>query len=117
MPEWIIDDVSSKYGLKPAVSESLEDVIPWADVLYVTRIQRERFPDPNEYSKVAGSYFIDQKILSGAKKGMVILHPLPRVDEIRPEVDGTPYAKYFEQSYYGIAVRMAVLKLMMGRGK
>jgi aspartate carbamoyltransferase catalytic subunit len=117
MPEWIIDDVFSKYGLKPAVSESLQDVVPWADVLYVTRIQRERFPDPNEYSKVAGSYFIDQKVLEGAKKGMVILHPLPRVDEIRPEVDGTPYAKYFEQSYYGIAVRMAVLKIMLGGRK
>lgn len=117
MPEWITGDVSSRYGLKAQTGETLQEAVSWADVLYVTRIQRERFPDPNEYEKVAGSYFVDQELLKKAKKDMVILHPLPRVDEIRPEVDGTPYAKYFDQSFYGIAVRMAVLKLMIGGGK
>jgi aspartate carbamoyltransferase catalytic subunit len=114
MPQWVLDDVKERFGYVPESSESLEDVIEWADVLYVTRIQRERFPDQNEYEKVAGTYFVDKELLKRAKKDMVILHPLPRVDEIRPEVDGTPYAKYFEQSFYGIAVRMALLKLLLG---
>ncbi len=114
MPEYIIDDVDKRFGVRPKTYETIEDVISWADVLYVTRIQRERFPDPNEYERIAGSYFIDKKMLEKAKKGMMILHPLPRVDEIRHEVDDTPYAKYFEQSFYGISVRMAILNMLMG---
>ena len=114
MQEYIVGDVEKRFGIRPKTYKSLEDVISWADVLYVTRIQRERFPDPNEYEKVAGSYFIDKKMLEKAKDDMMILHPLPRVDEIRPEVDDTPYAKYFEQSFYGISVRMALLNMLMG---
>ncbi len=114
MPEYIIDDVRERFGVSPAFHDSLDDVISWADVLYVTRIQRERFTDPNEYEKVAGSYFVDKKLLERAKKDMVILHPLPRVDEIKPEVDSTPYAKYFGQTFYGVMIRMAILNLMMG---
>jgi aspartate carbamoyltransferase catalytic subunit len=117
MPRFILEDVEDKYGLKPKSYESIGDVISSVDVLYVTRIQRERFPDQNEYEKVAGSYVVDKKLLSGASKGMMILHPLPRVDEIKPEVDRTPYAKYFEQAFYGIAVRMALLRLLIGRRK
>jgi len=114
MQEYIVGDVGKRFGIRPKTYKSLEDVISWADVLYVTRIQRERFPDPNEYEKVAGSYFIDKKMLEKAKDDMIILHPLPRVDEIRPEVDDTPHAKYFEQSFYGISVRMALLNMLMG---
>lgn len=114
MQEYIVDDVEKRFGIRPKTYKSMEDVISWVDVLYVTRIQRERFPDPNEYEKVAGSYFIDKKMLEKAKDDMMILHPLPRVDEIRPEVDDTPYAKYFEQSFYGISVRMALLNMLMG---
>ncbi len=114
MPKWIIDDVSEKYNARIKACESMDDVVGWADVLYVTRIQQERFTDPNEYEKVAGSYFVDNNMLKSAKKDMVLLHPLPRVDEIRQEVDDTPHAKYFDQSFYGICVRMAVIKLLLG---
>src|SRR5271157_3456960 len=92
----------------------LEKIIPLVDVLYVTRIQKERFPDPAEYLKVKGSYRLDLQNLSEAKKDLVILHPLPRVDEIAPEVDGTPYARYFQQVKNGIVVRMALLALILG---
>lgn len=95
----------------------LEKVIPLVDVLYVTRIQKERFPEAAEYAKVKGSYRIDLKTLSEAKKDLAILHPLPRVDEIAAEVDGTPFARYFQQVRNGIVVRMALLALILGAVK
>lgn len=96
---------------------SLEKIVPLVDVLYVTRIQKERFPDPAEYAKVKGSYRIDLQSLSEAKKDLTILHPLPRVDEIAAEVDNTPYARYFQQVRNGIVVRMALLALILGAVK
>jgi aspartate carbamoyltransferase catalytic subunit len=96
---------------------SLERIVPLVDVLYVTRIQKERFPDLAEYAKVKGSYRIDLEALSEAKKDLIILHPLPRVDEIAPEVDNTPYARYFQQVRNGIVVRMALLALILGAVK
>lgn len=93
---------------------NLEKIIPTVDVLYATRIQKERFPDPAEYVKVKGSYKIDAKALSEAKEDLIVLHPLPRIDEISPEVDNTPYAKYFQQVWNGIVVRMALLALILG---
>jgi len=96
---------------------SLEKIVPLVDVLYVTRIQKERFPDPAEYAKVKGSYRIDLQTLSEAKKDLTILHPLPRVDEIATEVDNTPYARYFQQVRNGIVVRMALLALILGAVK
>jgi aspartate carbamoyltransferase catalytic subunit len=96
---------------------SLEKIVPLIDVLYVTRIQKERFPDPAEYAKVRSSYKIDLEALKEAKKDLIILHPLPRVDEIAPEVDNTPYARYFQQTWNGIVVRMALLALILGAVK
>lgn len=96
---------------------SLEDIIPLVDVLYATRIQKERFPDLAEYAKVRGSYKIDLKTLSNAKKDLIILHPLPRVDEIAAEVDNTSHARYFKQVWNGIVVRMALLALILGAVK
>jgi aspartate carbamoyltransferase catalytic subunit len=93
---------------------SLEKIVPQVDVLYVTRIQKERFPDPAEYVKVKGSYRIDLNTLSEAKKDLIILHPLPRVDEIAAEVDATPYARYFQQVWNGIVTRMTLLALILG---
>ncbi len=93
---------------------NLEKIVPLVDVLYVTRIQKERFPDPAEYAKVKGSYRVDLQSLSEAKKDLIILHPLPRVDEIATEVDDTPYARYFQQVRNGIVVRMALLALILG---
>ena len=95
-------------------TESLEKTIPQTDVLYVTRIQKERFPDQAEYAKVRGTYRIDLKTLANAKKDLIILHPLPRVDEIASEVDSTPQARYFQQVWNGIVVRMALLALLLG---
>jgi aspartate carbamoyltransferase catalytic subunit len=92
----------------------LEKIIPQIDVLYVTRIQKERFPDPAEYAKVKGIYKIDLKNLKGAKEDLIILHPLPRIDEIASEVDSTPQARYFQQVWNGIVVRMALLALVLG---
>jgi aspartate carbamoyltransferase catalytic subunit len=96
---------------------SLEKIVSQVDVLYVTRIQKERFPDPAEYIKVKGSYRIDLNTLGEAKDGLIILHPLPRVDEIAPEVDNTPYAKYFPEVWNGIVMRMALLALISGAVK
>jgi aspartate carbamoyltransferase catalytic subunit len=96
---------------------SLEKIVPIVDILYVTRIQKERFPDPVEYAKVKGSYRIDLETLREAKKDLTILHPLPRVDEIASEVDNTPYARYFQQVRNGIVVRMALLALILGAVK
>ena len=96
---------------------NLEKIIPQIDVLYVTRIQKERFPDLAEYAKVKGIYKIDLKTLKSAKKDLIILHPLPRVDEITAEVDSTPQARYFQQVWNGIVVRMALLALVLGAVK
>jgi len=100
-----------------AETSSLEKAVSQVDVLYVTRIQKERFPDPAEYAKVKGVYRIDLKTLVDAKKDLIILHPLPRVDEIAAEVDGTPQARYFQQVWNGIVVRMALLALVLGSVK
>lgn len=103
-----------KSGSVPRLSSDLAEVISDADVLYVTRIQRERFPDPAEYIKVAGSYRVDNVLLREAKKDLAIMHPLPRVDEITPEVDQTENAKYFQQAFNGVPVRMALIMLVLG---
>ena len=95
----------------------LEKIVPLVDVLYVTRIQKERFPDPAEYAKVKGSYKIDLETLSKAQEDLIILHPLPRVDEIAAEVDNTSHARYFQQVWNGIVVRMALLALILGAVK
>ncbi|QLD84396.1 aspartate carbamoyltransferase [Natronomonas halophila] len=87
----------------------IEEVLETLDVLYVTRIQRERFPDENEYRQVAGQYRIDAEMLEAAKDDLTVMHPLPRVDEIAPDVDDTDHATYFEQAHNGVPVRMALL--------
>lgn len=112
-------DVLQTIKRRISVSEdaTLETIIPQIDVLYVTRIQKERFPDVAEYAKVKGAYRIDLKTLKAAKKDMIILHPLPRVNEIAAELDDTPQAKYFQQVWNGILVRMALLSLVLGAVK
>ena len=93
---------------------NLENIIPQIDVLYITRIQKERFPDLAEYAKVKGIYRIDLQTLKKAKKDLIILHPLPRIDEIATEIDNTPQARYFQQVWNGIVLRMALLALVLG---
>ena len=93
----------------------LEDVIGDIDVLYVTRIQKERFPEVAEYAKVRGSYRVDLELLEKARENMIILHPLPRVDEIAAEVDATAHAQYFGQVWNGVVMRMGLLGLVLGK--
>ncbi len=100
-------------GVEYYLSNNIEDVIKNLDVLYVTRIQKERFADIEEYERVRGSYKISMEILKKAKEDLIILHPLPRVDEIDYEVDNTKHAKYFRQVFYGLPVRMALFKLIL----
>jgi aspartate carbamoyltransferase catalytic subunit len=111
----VLEEIREKI---PITEESdIKKVVPLLDVLYVTRIQKERFPDPAEYIKVKGSYKIYLETLSMAKKDLIVMHPLPRVDEIAAEVDGTPYARYFQQVWNGIVTRMALLALILGAVK
>ncbi len=113
MPKEVVEHVRER-GLPLNITEDLGKVVAEVDVLYVTRIQKERFPDPQEYAKVAGSYRVDLELLRNARKGLIVLHPLPRRDEIATEVDGTPHARYFEQAFNGVPVRMALLSLLLG---
>src|SRR2546427_783445 len=115
MPTEILEHVKER-GLSFRVAHGLEEVVRDADVLYVTRIQKERFPDPQEYEKVAGSYRIEMDLLRDAKRGLIVMHPLPRVTEIAPDVDRTKHAVYFKQAFNGVPVRMALLDLILGGG-
>ena len=113
MPKEIVRDCQ-ELGAEPKSFTNLERAIKDVDVIYVTRIQKERFPDPTEYNRVVGSYRIDIDLLKHAKEDVVVMHPLPRVNEIDPEVDKTKHALYFKQAFYGIPVRMALLSLLLG---
>ncbi len=110
MPTDIIHDLKEQKVFVHETNE-IKDVIEDVDVLYVTRIQKERFPDPEEYSKVKGAYRINAEMLDG--KDIIVMHPLPRVDEVTVDVDNTPHCKYFQQAFYGIPVRMALLKALI----
>jgi len=113
MPEEIKMDLRAA-GAEISEATDIMEVIEDVNVLYVTRIQKERFPDPTEYSKVVGTYRITTGLLK-KNEDVVIMHPLPKMDEIDPEVDRTENARYFLQAFYGIPVRMAVLSLLLGR--
>ncbi len=108
----VLDTIKEK--IKVVQKDALEEILPKIDVLYVTRIQKERFADMAEYAKVRGAYKIDLDLLENAKKDLIIMHPLPRVDEIADEVDETPHARYFQQVWNGIVMRMALLSLILG---
>ena len=88
---------------------------PETDILYVTRVQKERFEDPADYEKVKGAYVIDPEIMKAAKPDMAVMHPLPRVGEISPDFDDDPRAAYFRQMEYGLYVRMALLAMVLGK--
>lgn len=113
MPEEIISDLE-KRGAKVTESDTIEDAINEVDVIYMTRIQKERFPDPAEYEKVANRLKITPELLTDARPELRIMHPLPRVNEIDTEVDETAHACYFKQAFYGVPVRMALLALVLG---
>ena len=114
MPELLVKDVDAA-GIEQYETTDLDDVLADTDVLYVTRIQKERFEDPSEYDMVKDSYVITAETMTAAKDNMIVMHPLPRVGEIATEVDSDPRAAYFRQMEYGMYVRMALLSLVLGR--
>ena len=114
MPEEITADLRSR-GAEIEETEDLKKALSVSDIVYVTRIQKERFENLAEYEKVKGSYIINRALIDQAKKGITILHPLPRVDEISTDVDDYEGAAYFRQAHNGLYVRMALLALVTGR--
>ena len=108
-----IKEYLNKHKISYSEIENLEAVISKIDVLYQTRIQKERFKSEEEYNKFKGCYQVDLKLVSKMKAKSIIMHPLPRVDEIKTEVDSSPKAVYFKQAKYGLLVRMALLKLVL----
>lgn len=116
VPDYIISDVLIPSCAEYVQVESLEDVMPTLDVLYMTRIQRERFFSEEEYLKHKDAYILDLKKLDNAKKDLTIMHPLPRVNEISTDVDDDPRAKYFEQALNGKYIRMALIMTLLKWG-
>jgi len=109
MPPKILEEITPQVEFEEREELDLEGL----DVVYITRIQRERFPDIEEYEKVKGAYVLDLEACARLKPEAILLHPLPRVDEIALQVDSLPQAKYFEQAAHGIPVRMALLSLIL----
>jgi aspartate carbamoyltransferase catalytic subunit len=114
MPAEITADLK-KMGADVSEGSDLAAAMGQSDVVYVTRIQRERFEDPAEYERLKGAYVVDKAMVRQAKAGITIMHPLPRVDEIAPEVDTYEGAAYFRQAANGVPIRMALLALVTGR--
>jgi aspartate carbamoyltransferase len=114
MPSDLIAGLNEK-GIKQTEHTDLDAVLKETDILYVTRIQKERFGSEDEYNSVKNSYVIMPETLAQAKPDMVLMHPLPRVGEISMEVDDDPRAAYFRQMEYGVYIRMALLALVLGK--
>lgn len=114
VPEYIREEILIKNGIEFEEFERLENVIDELDVLYMTRVQKERFFNEADYIRLKDSYIVDSKKLLNAKKDMIIMHPLPRVNEISVEVDNDPRAAYFKQAKCGMFVRMALIMKLLG---
>jgi aspartate carbamoyltransferase catalytic subunit len=113
MPEEIVSDLRA-HGANVLETEDLYGSMAEADVVYMTRIQKERFADEDEYARCAGAYKLHARHLEDVKQDMIVMHPLPRVDEIDPTVDKTRHARYFEQAFNGVVARMALLCRLLG---
>ena len=113
MPDYITEELDA-VGCRYQILPSLEEAAHHADILYMTRVQRERF-DEQEFAKIQGKFNLEAATLAQAKPNLRVLHPLPRVDEIHPNVDGTVYAYYFEQAKNGVFARMAMLSLVLNK--
>ena len=114
MPKEVMDEVAAK-GIPQAEYDNLDAVLPETDVLYVTRVQKERFDDPAEYERVRDMFIVNPEIMKAAKQQMIVMHPLPRVNEISIDFDDDPRAAYFRQMEYGLYVRMALLAMVLGK--
>ena len=117
VPDYIRDDVLKANNVEFEEVEKLEDVMPELDILYMTRVQKERFFSEDEYLRMKNFYILDEAKLELAKPDMFILHPLPRVNEISVEVDDDPRAAYFKQAQFGVYVRMALIMTLLGLNK
>ncbi|WP_294429379.1 aspartate carbamoyltransferase [uncultured Treponema sp.] len=113
VPEYVNQELDAA-GIKYTTAERLESVIGDLDILYMTRVQKERFFNEQDYIRLKDSYILDKQKMSLARKNMIVLHPLPRVNEINPEVDDDPRAAYFKQVKYGMFVRMALIAKLVG---
>ncbi len=114
MPTELIAELKAK-KIEQAEYVTLDKALPDSDVLYVTRVQKERFTDEAAYESVKGAYVIDPKVMKAAKEQMIVMHPLPRVGEINMDLDDDPRAAYFRQMEYGLYVRMALLAMVLGK--
>ncbi|MCI1208997.1 MAG: aspartate carbamoyltransferase [Treponema sp.] len=114
IPEYMIKNVLEPAGVEYMLADRLEDVIGSLDILYMTRVQKERFFNEQDYIRLKDSYILDNQKMKLAKKDMIVLHPLPRVNEIAPEVDADPRAAYFKQVRYGMFARMALIAKLTG---
>jgi aspartate carbamoyltransferase catalytic subunit len=110
MPQEVLHDLD-KTNVEYEEVDNIEDIIDDVNVLYVTRIQKERFPDIDDYLSIKGAYIVNKKMLEG--KDLIVMHPLPRIDEIDTDVDNTKYNKYFTQAANAVPVRMAILKTLI----
>ncbi len=113
VPDYIREDVLEKNNIPFEEVERLEDAMPELDILYMTRVQQERFFNEEEYLRMKGFYILDEEKMALAKKDMLVLHPLPRVNEISVEVDDDPRAAYFRQAQYGVYIRMALILTLL----
>lgn len=113
IPDYIKQDVLEKNNIEYKEVEHLEDIMPELDILYMTRVQRERFFNEEEYIRLKDSYILNADKMALARKDMLVLHPLPRVNEISVEVDGDERAAYFKQVQYGVYVRMALILTLL----
>lgn len=111
MPAYILNMLAEKH-IEYSLHDSIEEVVPHLDILYMTRVQKERL-DPSEYANVKAQFVLQADDLAGARQNLKVLHPLPRVDEIAREVDATPFAYYFQQAGNGIFARQALLSLVL----
>ena len=114
VPQYIREEVLQKNNIDFKEVEKIEDVIDELDILYMTRIQKERFFNEEEYLRLKDSYILDAQKMKGAKEDMIVMHPLPRVNEIDVEVDKDKRAAYFKQAEYGMYVRMALIAKLLG---
>jgi len=114
LPQEIIDEINHN-GIIQTEHTSLNEILPDTDVLYVTRVQKERFENPADYDSVKDAYVITPEIMQQAKEKMIVMHPLPRVGEISMDFDDDPRAAYFRQMEYGLYVRMALLAMVLGK--
>lgn len=114
VPEYIREDVLKAHGVEYKEVERLEDAIGELDALYMTRVQRERFFNEEDYIRLKDFYVLNKSKMDMAKEDMLVLHPLPRVNEIAVEVDDDPRAVYFKQAKYGVYVRMALILTLLG---